>query len=43
MVSGRKRLGKGSHDFLRRKDAKLDFLDLTDGSRRVRELVTKHD
>jgi len=30
-------------DFLWRKNAKLDFLDLADGSRRVRELVTKHD
>lgn len=36
------RWGNGSHNFLRRKDAKLDFLDFADGSRRVRELVTKH-
>jgi len=30
-------------DFLWRKDTKLDLLDFADRSRRVRELVTKHD
>ena len=31
-----------TYDLLRREDTKLNFLDFTDGSRRIGELMAKH-
>lgn len=34
--------GRKTYDLLRREDTKLNFLDFTDGSRRIGELMAKH-